>query len=781
MRSIRTQMLAWLLLGALILFSALGFFTEQRLRKLPPVIEAQYMEIAAARADEVGKQLKIYIDQVRMLAQSDVIRSMDRQRVAAYLPQMVLEDIERNLTVVWPDGKGITSRGLVVDVSEQEQYRKIFLEGEETWISSPFISPYVEKDRPITIVSQVVQRNGQTVGLVNAVVEIEFINDIVRSVNLRETGYSWIVDQQGMVVAHPDSSKPLNETAAGIFGENMNICQAFLTTSSGLHRYQEGDVSMVALHRTIPHTPGWTFIISISEAEMYQEVNAVSRGVLTAMGLGLLLVLVFSLAYSTTLSRPILEMKGVFERAAAGNLNVQANERISNELGQAAASFNQMLAKIRHLTYQDPLTNLNNYHGFLLDLPFKLEHLQQHKAVTGLAIVSVDDFKRINSISGYELGNEVLLTLAHRIQQFLRPGECAARHFGDEFVVLLGEQHEDDFEERAVRLWEACSTLLILKENEYMLRTSVGTCCFQPGIEVDEVMNRATMAKLFIKQQGGNGVHLFNESLEAALKEEQDIERELFHALEENQLKLAYQPVVRLDTGSIIGHEALLRWHHPRYHTLPVNRLIQLAEQNGHIIEVGRWVLEEACRQNREWHDAGHEGLVVAVNVSARQFEQPSFVNMVQEILTETGLPADCLELEITERIAMMGVQEKMAKMRQLKAMGVRIAIDDFGTGYSSLAYFTQFPIDTLKIDRSFIRQMIDDPQADTIVDTIITMAHGMRVNTIAEGVETATQQQRLKEKHCDQMQGYWFARPMPPAEAFSRLVAEKQQDGQGK
>ncbi|SMP51742.1 bifunctional diguanylate cyclase/phosphodiesterase [Anoxynatronum buryatiense] len=773
MKSIRIQMLAWLLLGALILFAGLGFFTEQRLRKLPPAIEAQYMEIAAARADEVGKQLKIYIDQVRMLAQSEVIQSMDRQQIDLFLPQMVLEDIERNLTVVWPDGRGITSRGLVVNVSEQEQYEKIFLEGEETWISSPFVSPYVETGKPITIVSQSVRRNGETVGLINAVVEIEFINDIVRSVNLRETGYSWIVDQHGMVVAHPDSSKPLHQAAAEIFGEEMNICEAFLTEASGLHRYHEAGAAMVALHRAIPHTPGWTFIISIPEAEMYQEVKAVSRGVLAAIGLGLALVIVFSLAYSETLSRPILEMKAVFERAAAGNLNVRANEQVANEVGQAAASFNQMLAKIRHLTYQDPLTNLNNYHGFLLDLPYKLEKLQQHQAVTGLAIVSVDDFKRINSISGYELGNEVLLTLADRIQRFLQPGECAARHFGDEFVVLLGEQHEDAFEERVVRLWEACNTLLTLKDNEYMLRTSVGTCSFQPGRELDEVMNRATMAKLFIKQKGGNGVHLFNESLEETLKEEQDIERELFHALEENQLKLVYQPVIRLDTEQITGHEALLRWQHPRYHSLSVNRLIHVAEQTGYIIEIGRWVMREACRQNRKWHEAGHEALVVAVNVSALQFEQPSFVNMVQEILQETGLPAHCLELEITERIAMMGVQEKMAKMRQLKAMGVRIAIDDFGTGYSSLAYFTQFPIDTLKIDRSFINQMMEDTHADTIVDTIITMAQGMRVSTIAEGVETAEQQERLKEKGCDQMQGYWFARPLSPEEAFSRLETE--------
>ncbi len=761
MKSIKTQMMMWLLLGAVILFSGLGYYTQNRLDRLPEVIESLYGETASARADEVGERFKSYVDQVQMLAQTEVIQSMDEEAIKTFLPQVVLAEKERNLTVIWPDGRGISSRGLEIDASRQEQFEKIFLEGEDLWISSPFYSPYVDNGKPITIVSKAVTRDGQLVGLINAVLEIEFLNEVVRSVDVGETGYSWIMDQHGTVVAHPDAAFPLHRQAGDVFDEREEAWQTIQKNQDGFLQYSDQGTPMVSLYRSISHTPGWTFVIAISEEEMYRDIKAVSKAVLTAIGLGLVLVLVFTLAYSNTLSRPILNMKKAFEIAANGNLNVRADETIPNEVGEAAVSFNRMLVKIRQLTYQDPLTDLNNYHGFLLNLPYKRQQLEEKKPVTGLAIVSVDDFKRINSLSGYELGNEVLLTLAARIQEYLQPDECAARHFGDEFAVLLGAVDQGAFERRARELWEQCSTTLKLNENEYLLRTSMGTCLFQDGRSVDEVMNRATMAKLFVKKKGGNKVQYFDESLEAALIEEQDIEAELLHALEKKELSLAYQPVLDLRTRAITGFEALLRWQHPRHQQVPINRVIQLAEESGQIVEIGRWVMQEACKQAKHWHKLGYDQLVMAVNVSALQFEQPSFIETVGWILKETGLPAHSLELEITERIAMMGVQDKMNKMKQLKTMGVRLAIDDFGTGYSSLAYFAQFPIDTLKIDRSFISHMNSDPLSDTIVDTIITMAKGMKVNTIAEGVETEEHMIELQHKGCDKLQGYWFARPM--------------------
>ena len=770
MKSIRTQMMMWLLLGAVLLFSVLGFYTQNRLDRLPEVIESLYGQTASARADEVGERFMSYIDQVQMLSQTEIVQRMDEEELNGFLPQTVLLEKERNLTVVWPDGRGLTSMGLEIDASRQEQYKKIFHEGEDLWVSSPFYSPYVDDGKPITIVSKAVTRDDQLVGLVNVVLEIEFLNEVVRSVDVGDTGFSWIIDQHGTVVAHPDGSFPLHRRASDLFDDMEEGWNDLQENQSGFLHYDDRGTPMVALYRTIPHTPGWTFIISISEEEMYQDIKAVSQAVLTAIGLGLVLVLVFSLAYSNTLSRPILNMKKVFETAAKGNLNVRADETIPNEVGAAAVSFNQMLVKIRQLTYQDPLTGLNNYHGFLLDLPYKRQRLEQKKPLTGLVIVSVDDFKRINSLSGYELGNRVLLTLSARIQECLQPDECAARHFGDEFVVLVGAADHHEFEERVKKLWAQCSTTLTLNDNEYLLRTSMGTCLFNDGRSLDEVMNRATMAKLSVKKKGGNKLQFFDESLEAALVLEQDIEAELLHALEKEEFTLVYQPVFDLTSNTITGFEALLRWQHPRHQQVPVDQVIQLAEENGHIVEIGRWVIQEACRQAKFWHDRGHDNLVIAVNVSALQFEQPSFVETVELILKETGMSAHSLELEITERIAMMNVEDKMNKMSQLKDMGVRLAIDDFGTGYSSLAYLTQFPMDTLKIDRSFISKMNSDPLSDTIVDTIITMAKGMKVSTIAEGVEKEEEMVRLRQKGCDKLQGYWFARPLPKDEATKLL-----------
>lgn len=764
MKSIRNQILVYLLIGAIVLFGLLLIFSDIKLMELPNHIKAQYGEIVKARANEVSKELKGFVEQITIISKSPIIRSMDLKKIKAYLPSLVLDNKYRNMTIAYPDGKAWSTLIDEFNISDQEQYQRIFMEKDEYSISQPFYSPYVyESDKPIVIISHSVNdEKGEVIGLVNSVINIEFLNQIVREMNLKETGYGWIINRDGLVVAHPDSNIPLQKNIKNYISDN-NTINEILSNESGAFEYLDvNGEKMLGFFSNIKGSPNWIFIISISEKEIYKEINGVKNTILAAIIIGLTLVIIFSFFYSNSLSKPILELKEVFEKAANGNLNVLANEEIPNELGIAAKSFNKMLGKIKDLTYKDMVTGLYNYNGFFLELPYRMKKLTSKEILISIVIISIDDFKRINSIYGFDFGDRVLYNLSRRLKAFLREGEIVARFLGDEFILFLNDNNIVSIEERIKNLWKLCGGDIKINDNQFIMRVSIGvSVSMVHSTPIEEIIHQATVAKLIAKKMGGNHYRFYNSELEELIKEEQNIENDLYHAIENNELKLVYQPIIEVSTKEKVGAEALLRWTNPLYSKVSPLILIQIAERNGLIIEIGKWVLKEACRQNKQWQKQGYPPIIVSVNVSAIQFDQINFVEMVKEILEETGLEPKYLELEITERIAMDRVEEKLLKMEELKTMGVRISIDDFGTGYSSLAYFTRFPIDTLKIDRSFINDMLNDENAKTIVTTIINMAKSIKIKTIAEGVETLEQLDYLKQKSCDQVQGYLISRPV--------------------
>lgn len=778
MKSIRTQILVFLMAGAVIVFAALGLFFGAKLNELPEHILEQYVEIANVRAEEVGSELESLVNQVQMVSQSSVVRSMEPEQMRAYLPELVLEGKHRNMSYAYPDGTGWSTLGVELDITEQEQYGHIFAEGRAVSISQPFTSPFASPDIPIIVIAHAVERDGSIVGLVNIVEEIGFLNRIVSDIQLRQTGHGWIVNSDGLVIAHPDASVPTHGSAVELVGGDEQAAAAIIGGESGTVTYtSQSGRRMIALFQTIAASPDWKFVISISSDEVYGEVHSVRDTIIGALILCLLIVVLFAHLYSDSVAAPIHKLKKVFEEAANGNLQVKADEHHNNEVGEAAKSFNRMLDQVKNLTYVDPITGLYNYNGFMLELPHKLKALRRQQGVAAMAVVSIDDFKRVNSISGYEAGNTVLRDLSLRLSLLLHSKECIGRYFGDELIVLLHAESNDEMARRINQLWEQSTSVVRIKEQEYVLKTSIGFSILNDDhLPIEEYIHQATIAKLKVKQMGGNHYQFYSKHIDETIKEEQHIENELFHAVEKNQLYLLYQPITDLSSGSIVGAEALLRWAHPLYGRTSPQTFIKIAEHGGSIIEIGTWVLEEACRQNVHWQRLGYPPIVVSVNVSALQFEQPNFVEIVERALKETGMEPSYLELELTESMAMEAVEEKLVKMRQLKQMGIRISIDDFGTGYSSLAYFTRFPIDTLKIDRSFIDDMARDENAKTLVQTIITMARLIQVKTIAEGVETDDQRVYLSDKGCDHIQGYLISRPVQPG-AFEQLLLEQTGD----
>lgn len=767
MKSIRTQILIYLVIGTIVLAGVVFFLSELKLNELPDHIKAQYSEIVNARSDEVSKELKSFVEQITIISKSPIVRSMDLEKIKEYLPHLLLDQKYRNMTIAYPDGSAWSTVIDEFNISEQEQYRKIFIENKEYTISQPFRSPYIhESDEPIVIVAHsVVNDNDEVMGLVNVVVKIDFLNQVVKEMSLKGTGYGWIVNREGLVVAHPDPKASLEKNIKDYISSDSKTLDEILDAESGTLEYiDKSGERMLAFFSRIKGSPDWTFIVSVSENEIYKEINGVKNTILGSIIIALILLVLFGVYYSSSLSRPILELKEVFEKAANGNLSVKANEQVSNELGAAAKSFNIMLERIKHLTYKDVTTGLYNYNGFLLEIPHKINNLISKGDVISIAIISIDDFKRINSIYGYDVGDEVLHEFSKRLYNFVNTKELVARFLGDEFVLLLYGDDILTIEKKVRSLWRLCSGVIKIRNNEFILNTSIGASTMGGNVtSIEETINQATIAKLVVKKMGGHNYKFYNYELDEFVKEEQEMEKALYHAIENQELKLVYQPIIDVNTNEIVEVEALLRWTSPVYGSVSPLVLIQIAEQSGFIYEIGEWVLREACNQNKQWQEEGYPPVVVSVNVSALQFDQPNFVEMVNKILEDIDMDPSYLELEITETNAMDRVDEKLEKMESLKSMGVRISIDDFGTGYSSLAYFTRFPIDTLKIDRSFINDMLNDENAKTIVTTIINLAKTIKIKIIAEGVETVEQLEYLKQKGCDKIQGYYFSRPVAP------------------
>ena len=423
--------------------------------------------------------------------------------------------------------------------------------------------------------------------------------------------------------------------------------------------------------------------------------------------------------------------------------------------------------QIKRLAYFDALTGIPNRRLFIDRLELAMASAHRHGQMLAVMFLDLDMFKRINDSLGHSVGDEVLSQAASRINGCLREGDTVARLGGDEFTVLLPEiDSVDDIIRLAERLICVFKQPFQVGAHEFFVSTSIGVAVYpDDGANAEILIKNADTAMYRAKESGRNGFHLYAPAMNALSVEHLTMETALRHAIERGELRLAYQAKVDLATGRIAGVEALLRWQHPEKGLVLPADFIPLAENIGLISELGNWVLRTACRQSKSWLDAGLQPVPVAVNVSAQQFRETDMPMVVASALRDTGLPPELLELELTESVLMQRVDEVAEVLRQLREIGIQIAIDDFGTGYSSLSYLTRMPIDSLKVDQSFISAIFGQQgrvggDGAEIVSTIINLAHNLHLKAIAEGVETAAQVDFLHAAGCDQAQGFLINRP---------------------
>jgi diguanylate cyclase len=493
--------------------------------------------------------------------------------------------------------------------------------------------------------------------------------------------------------------------------------------------------------------------------------------------------------------RPVQQLRDATRQVREGNLRVELDVASGDEIGDLARAFREMgeglhasQEQIRFHAYHDNLTGLPNRFMFREQLEQAVSHARHYQETLGVLFADVDGFKRVNDTLGHHAGDELLRQISERIRSIVRQQDylgrpddldptlnVVSRIGGDEFVVLVSQMsHAVEASKIAQRIIDAIARPFQIADQEIYVGISIGVALYPIDAEsAEELLQRADMAMFHTKAAGKNNFQFYSSQMNAVAINSLSLEARLRRAMERDELFMAYQPKIDLRSGRTVGVEALLRWNHPEEGMIPPATFIPIAEEVGLINTLGEWILRSVCRQVRAWEDTAAADLVVAVNISSRQIANPRFGLIVQQILREYGVPGARLEFEMTETSIMLMESYIDAAFRTIRDLDITISLDDFGTGYSSLSHLRRFPIDYLKIDRSFVDEALTSPDDRAIVSAIIGMAQNLGLQVIAEGVETAEQARFMREKGCDLAQGYYFGRPMPAADLLQYLARE--------
>ena len=430
--------------------------------------------------------------------------------------------------------------------------------------------------------------------------------------------------------------------------------------------------------------------------------------------------------------------------------------------------------QMEYQAYHDVLTGLPNRLLFRDRISVALAHARRNRRYVAVMFLDLDQFKLVNDTLGHTVGDGLLQAAAERLVGCVRADDTVARMGGDEFTLLLSDLSDGRAAATvAQKVLESISEPIVVESHELFITTSIGIAIYpEDGGDTETLLKNADRAMYRAKEAGRNNFQFAMRATIDATAGRLSIERSLHHAFERKEFVVHYQPMIESRTRRVVGAEALIRWNHPEFGLMTPDDFIPIAEETGLIYPIGEWVMHTACEQMKRWHDAGHDDLRVAVNLSARQFQQRDLTTMIERVLAETHYPAAALDVEITESIAMHNAELSLGIMRRLKEMGISISIDDFGTGYSSLSYLKRFPIDTVKIDQNFIRDLSRDSNDGAIISAVISMARALKLRVVAEGVETEEQLAFLLRQHCEVIQGFLYSRPVPAEEFELVLVA---------
>ena len=585
---------------------------------------------------------------------------------------------------------------------------------------------------------------------------LQFISlrgDLLEDVNVQAR----IIGENSAAALLFDDSKASNEMLA-VLADAPSIVAAGVFTHEGrlLASFRRDGVSMVSAPS--PSLLGQGHDFSINHLEVVRQVHMDGRNI------GLVVVR----ATLDQLHARLIRYAGLTLLIAMGSLVVAYLL-----VARMRRLVKRTEAHLDYLAHIDPVTGLPNRHAFNEYLAGALNKVDQYGGCVVLLLLDLDNFKIVNDTLGHHSGDNLLKLVARRLMECLRSGDVICRIGGDEFAIILEPSTVSNGPGVAEKILNVLAAPFDVDVHEIYVTASVGISVYpDDASELETLTRNADTAMYQAKGKGKNAYEQFHPELDQRVQKRLSLETSLRKALDRGELLLYYQPQVSLRDGKLVGLEALLRWNHPELGLVSPAEFIPIAEESGLIVPIGRWVLRTACKQVAAWREAGLGTVHVSVNLSARQTKDPHLVHDIIDALREANIPASHLELEITETVLMDNVHANVDLLHRLQTEGIRLSIDDFGTGYSSMAYLKRFPIDQVKIDRTFVRDIPGDGDDEAITTAIIAMAHSLGLSVVAEGVETEEQLNFLRNAGCDIMQGYYFAEPRPPEQVATFLLS---------
>lgn len=746
-------------------------------RILENMIDENSSKNAELYSEYIGSWIMERMQEINIYANSPVVKTMDWEKIEPYLKQ----DVEGRFQIydhfMVADINGdysTTLRRNAGNVSDREYFGHV-MEGKIV-MSNPVISKSTGK--PVALAAApILDSNGNIQGLMAGAINLIKLTRIIEILKYNyPNSYSYIIDKNGLIIAHPREEFILKENIAKesdfISASAVQASASILKNDRGSSMYSIENVVSMYYYHIIPNTDGWKLVIKIPVSYWHIPMRFTSSRLMLIALAGLIIASIVGFFVAKSISSPIIKLREVFKRATTGDLTVRSEIHANDEIGDAAGSFNIMMDTISKLTYYDSLTQLPNKLHFDAKLNIELEKSMQEKNMLAIMVFEIDRFDSIINTLGHPVGEKLLKSLAERIS-FLEDHNHVVAHIGEGMFAILFKNFNE--KEEVIKLSDEIRDTIrqpwVINEHRFYITACVGMALFpEDGGNGDSLFKNAYSAMQKAKTYGPDNYLFYDPSIHEELLEQMNLDNSMHHALDNGELSLFYQPQVAASSKEIVGCEALLRWNHPELGMISPNTFIPISEANGLITSIGRWVLYTACLQNKLWQDSGSKPIFVSVNLSSVQIIQEDFIDMVSEILEETGLPPEYLELEITESVAVINYDYITDILSKLKKMGIRIALDDFGTGYSSLNYLKNFTINTLKIDRSFIHDMNENPKNSAIVSSIIAMGQNLKLSITAEGVETKEQYETLRTRGCNIIQGFYFNKPLPLNE-FEKLI----------
>lgn len=700
------------------------------------------------------------------------------------------------IRILTPEGKEQlrSAPGEIDNITIDESMSPYFLEGRlqpEITYTTFFINP--DNKKPALLVSKplrytdnedlfqdIAEIHKELYGYLVLTVDLGFLEKLTRKEKIGDHGQVFFTDATGTILFHRLETKIGEQLPAKLFNK-LKAGSGSSITIPGSHLNQSVKFKSIKLHDSL------YAVAFYPEQELVAKHSGLgwSVALITFVAMLLTSAFIFSIM-KILLIRPIQQLSHAASEMGRGQMLVPINVDSNDEIGELATTFREMgknlshyHEQVRYVAYHDSLTGLPNRKMFKDYLTRVAAESQRKMQTLAILFLDLDNFKRINDTMGHQSGDKLLKAFADRLSGCLREtdmlahpgkeqaGEIVARLAGDEFIILLPDtKGPGDSQKVAIRIIDSLSEPFIVNQQELHISTSIGIALFPAdGDDGNELLKNADIAMYSAKKLGRNNYQYYSSEMNEEAVYKLRIESRLRRAVENNELELYYQPQMNLATGMITGVESLLRWRDDELGQVSPDVFIPIAEEFGLIIPISEWVILEACRQARKWQDTHHQPIMMSVNISAVHFNGQDLEGVIARSLRQTGLDPQHLELELTETSILQDPDLATRTLVTFKQMGLQISLDDFGTGYSSLSYLMKLPIDKLKIDKSFIQHINTDTSGASIVSAIIAMAHSLDLSVIAEGVELEEHMQLLRKMHCDMVQGYFIARPMPASE----------------